>query len=456
MMRATRSLAIALWPGSLCLALSPLAGASAFLEEERSPTIQLRALLEDYFKSPTSEAASEKIDGIEKLAGGDVRLIASELPWLRLWSAIPEREMVVSVDAGSQVPSDVTIRTPNAYDATQSYPAILCMPRPGRSRRDDLDVLVSLLGEAGEKFVWVRPDKPAGGSFHQPHEEGRDLRRLLREVRKKVHIDVDRMYLFGVDSGGDAAWIAAIGYPDLFAAAVIVGGYPQLPYPEQLLRILLPNLENLPILALWPKQVAAATSGRDGRPRSYRRFIEALAVELNLPYQSAEFESIRRLNPAGIEAAIQETFSRERRLPTRFALWYRYVEQGQTSWLRTLPPPEPGWEDQQISILSGPKTDRAEFITEVLKSQLSYLGGEISGQKITIETIGSQGALVYLPLGAVDMTQPIRVDCNGRKRMDGPVQPNVRTMLEIAYEEWDFEHPAVARLGFGIHTDRRR
>jgi hypothetical protein len=108
-----------------------------------------------------------------------------------------------------------------------------------------------------------------------------------------------------------------------------------------------------------------------------------------------------------------------------------------------------------LSIISAAEVDRDTYITGVLKHHLYAMGGRIDGQTISLETHGCRNVEVRLPWGIVDFSQPVVVTCNGRKRIDGPVKPGIRTLLTSAYEGWDFQHPAVVRLGIDINRDAR-
>jgi hypothetical protein len=216
--------------------------------------------LEVFFRAPALDEALRQIDEIERVAEGDVTLILTELDRLRLWQPIPNDQTTFSAEAGAGVSVDVTVRLPRHYDPTRRFPMILCMPRSEVDAEADFSELISILGETAHDHVLVRPTKPVGGSFHQPAHEGRDLSRLLREVGRRVHVDVDRMFLFGVDSGADAAWMAAVGHAYLFAGLIVLNGHPAADYPEQSLPLLLRNIQKLPVLARWKRVDDFSTS----------------------------------------------------------------------------------------------------------------------------------------------------------------------------------------------------
>jgi hypothetical protein len=111
------------------------------------------------------------------------------------------------------------------------------------------------------------------------------------------------------------------------------------------------------------------------------------------------------------------------------------------------------WEAGQLAIAVSPAADRDKFIADVVKGKLAYLGGRIEGRNIMLNTRRCARVDLLLPMGLVDLTKPILVRCNGKRRYDRLLEPSVRTLLETAYERWEFQHPVAARLSFSVRTD---
>ena len=122
--------------------------------------------------------------------------------------------------------------------------------------------------------------------------------------------------------------------------------------------------------------------------------------------------------------------------------------------LATTPPRLPQ-SAAQYSQTASPATDQDRYITDIIQNKLAYLSARIDGQIITIETRRCARIELLLPLGLVDFSKPVTVRCNGRKRYDRLIQPSIRTMLETAYQDWEFQHPAVAKLSLSIKSNAR-
>ena len=144
-----------------------------------------------------------------------------------------------------------------------------------------------------------------------------------------------------------------------------------------------------------------------------------------------------------------------RRPPSSAAIshWFRYPAHGSTRWLVQKTFLGEVWTAEQLAIAVTGTADRDDFIADTIKGKLAYLSGRIQGQSVTIETLRSGRIDVLIPLGSMDLTEPIVVRCNGKKRRDGVVKPSVRTLLETAYDRWEFQHPVAARVSFSIKTN---
>jgi hypothetical protein len=110
-------------------------------------------------------------------------------------------------------------------------------------------------------------------------------------------------------------------------------------------------------------------------------------------------------------------------------------------------------DKRSLSIAVGPTTDRDEFITDLIKEKLFHLGGRIDGQSIHIETKRIAEVELWLFDGMVDFAKPITVIVNGRKRHEGLVKPDIATLLESAYEVWEFQRLVFVKLPFSIRPD---
>ncbi|MEK7757146.1 MAG: hypothetical protein AAB385_08030, partial [Planctomycetota bacterium] len=246
--------------------------------------------------------------------------------------------------------------------------------------------------------------------------------------------------------------------PDLFAGVIVVASHPRLPFPQQVYPLLLPNLKDVPLAVIDP-----ATNGPNTAPPSvmdaHLDAIVQLAGQTSLPirrvtvgFDDGEYGILPRWEAA--KDTLAGVRGKIRTKPGRtVSHWFRYPAQGDVGWLRAFKTYGDVWTEDQLSIAVGPTTDRDAFIADVIKEKLFHLGGRVEGQTIHIETKRIAEVELRLFDGMVDFAKPITVIINGRKRHEGVVKPSVLTLLESAYEEWEFQRILYAKLPFSIRAD---
>ena len=458
-LRAVAGVGLALAPAYI--SSKSLAQAPAITGAETTPAVG--TLVEQYFRTDAERDRNELLTSIEKTANGSIEAVADAVRRVMVWDPMPG--------------GDIAIQTPTSGTITAGYRGfldlnpvprhglILCMPNDDEEADTNrtLNRAIAVLGPGFyDGCGLVALSRRIGGSFHQSPSDPDDLRFIIRELRKRIHIDTDQVYLYGNGRGGQAAWIAAIFHPDLFAGVITLSAYPPVPYPDQFYPILLGNLRNLPVLSLWPASEKGSPDPRVESIAAHNRAIAELAQRLSVPIRGLEapFEQspLGHLPPWGSqEGPIQSLRAAVRPPPGRtVSHWFRYLGQGDVGWLHATKLAGDVWDDDQLSIVTSPTTDRDKFISDVLKEKLFYLGGRIDGQTIHIETKGCAEIELRLFDGMVDFARPITVLINGRKRHEGLVRPSAATLLESAYEEWEFQRLALAKLSFSIRADSAR
>jgi len=77
----------------------------------------------------------------------------------------------------------------------------------------------------------------------------------------------------------------------------------------------------------------------------------------------------------------------------------------------------------------------------------------VEGNEIRIETRRCAEIDVLLFDGMVDLTKPVVVTINGRRRFDRVVKPDITTLLSELVQSRDFQRLVVARIRFGIRSE---
>jgi hypothetical protein len=415
---------------------------------EGPSSAELREALTAYFHADgTNERAAlaQKVDNISK---GSVARVAEALRHVHVWSHIDGDEETLTVDLGAGRRADrLRILLPPDYDPGNAHPLVLVLAGASSSQLDSFDR--EWLKNLRADFVLAMPLDVECGRFHAPAVTGADPRRWLQAVRRRYHINTDRVYLYGSHAGADAALNILIMHADAFASAIIREGNFEIPYPRELLPLLLPNLQHTPTILVWTRPELPPGKALSGR------HVE-VALSNMLAMQAAHKQDLpitrQVLTPAESPdvAEFRQRFALSRpEAVKRFSHRFRYPGQGRARFLRHDGVTPPLWEGDQIVILARRQADQSAYATEVLLDKLASFSGSIAGQKISITSTGVQGVKLYLRPGHLDLSTPVHIVYNGKRRLEDRVPVKVGTLLKSAYDEWEFQHPSWVRLRIG-------
>lgn len=399
-----------------------------------------------YFKEADEAKRAGLVSRIESAAAGSVDAVAAAVGRVRLWDPIGERQETLPVVAGDGCHAELRVTLPEDYDPDTRYPLILALTG-GDGGGDAFDA--RWLDGMASRFVVARVGDFSGIVFNGPRDRAGDPRRWLHTLRRRYHIDSDRVYLYGSGVGGDAAFLATLLHADLFAGAVIREGMLDVPFPRELQRILLPNLGDIPLHLVWTRPdlpPETALTGRAVKVALANQATLRVGQSDGLPLTGTVLSPSMAPDPS-VWAAVFE-----HRRPTAVksvSIWFRYPEQGHARFLGQFGFGGQVWEGDQLDILTQPGVDRSAFVTEVLRSKLARLTGRIDGQTMEIESSHCDGVVMLLEHGAMDWSRSIDIRYNGKRRFSGRLNPRIGALLESAYEQWEFQHPAGVRLRVG-------
>lgn len=454
-----------LWPTAVTLAIAiPCLSWESQAQDPQNtdptpPTLD--ALVDQHFRTDDVAERTKLVSSIEKTAESSIEAVATAIRRVMVWEPLPGTDLF-AVETASPGRVNVLWKGFNDPDPTPARPLVLCLPAD--DEREDipnrtLNRAVMTLGPAFyNACLLAAVSRSIGGSFHQHPAEADDLRRIIRELRRRIHLDTDRLYLFGFHEGGAAAWMASLFQPDLFAGLIVVASYPKLPFPQQVYPLLLPNLKDIPLLVIAPHRDetdAAGLSVLDAHLDAILEPARLNSLPMNkaiVPFDDGKFGAVPRWN--AVKDAVAVIRDQTRVKPSRtVSHWFRYPAQGEIGWLRAVKTYGDVWTDDQLSISVAPATDRDTFVTDVFKDKLFHIGGRVVGQTIHIETKRIADVELRIFDGMLDFAKPITVIINGRKRHEGLIKPNIATMLESAFEDWEFQRLVFAKLAFSIRSD---
>lgn len=416
----------------------------------------LRTLVTRYFQSPNQRTRATLVRPIEAASNGSIEAVAEAIRRAEVWAPPSSLRGEFACVLPTGEPVTVIYRVPSGYDLSHRYPLLVCMPDARTTANDAIGLATHSLGPPIDDFVLISPSRPVGGTFYLPGSQAGNLGALLRGVRRRFSTDTRRTFLFGSGHGGDAAWMAAIMYADLFTGAIVVDAFPHLPYVEQSYPLFLENLSNTPVLTAWHAPRGSPPESRPVLIAAHNALVRRIATQMELPIDGIELPDDSTIPPRLPAKSVTRILTwRTPQAPRSVAHWFRYPPQGRTAWLEATEFSGPVWEAEQLSIRPSRDVDRDHFITSVLSSKLGYLGASVTGQVIDVATQRCARIEMRFPQGLVDVSQGVTVLCNGTRRYERPIRPSIRTMLESAYEAWDFQRLVVARVSFEVASDRK-
>ena len=421
----------------------------------------LAGLLTDYFKGTSADQRSRLARKIEAIDGITVAQVAAALPSLPLWPDQDPGIQTLRVDCprNRRPPHATTvhIRIPDRYDATQPYPLILALHGSGGNGEHFLPAVARWLGDEVNDYVIAAPTDYTGVWLGSRQTESQDLPTILTAIKHACHVDGDRVYITGYSLGGHASFVIAALYGDYFAASVSLAGTFALQSGWEAVELLLPNLRDVPVLAIYGELdrndrggARDENSGISGSNRHLARMLQ----RIDAPIQFIELPGVGHRGVQPPHDRLIDMFSRRRPHDRRVVHhWFRYPAQGGAGWIRQDKFFGRMWRSQRLVVTPAANQTYSEAMTAALKDRLAFVGGTIEGQTIRIRTRKCARVQVLLNSDLIDLGKPITLYMDGTRRFSGPVSPRIATMLEMARRDWDFDRLWSVR--FEIDRDGR-
>jgi len=426
---------------SACVAGLAAAVPAADPSGNESDAPPLDSVIKSYFEEDDVGQRGTIAAEIASRPDASVEAVGAALRGVQLWPTVATDEWRVAVDAGEGRSTDIVVRVPKSYDPQQRWPMVLALAD------DDPDVN-RWLETLRSGFIIAVPQDTSCLDFHAPPSVAAEPRNWLRALRRHLRIDSDRVYLVGSGPSSDRALLLAIMHADSFAGVVLRDARLAVPYRREMQRILFSNLRSTPVHFVWTEPelpLNTTLSGRDVEVAVCNLFAMKLAEEAGLPFTQTKLPNGETFD----YAELREFPRRPRSAPAEVSHWFRYPGQGGARFLRQGGFAEPIWEGDQIDIVTRPHADASDYVRRVLEDKLALVGGRVVGQTITISATKCEMVELHLEPSSVDFTRRIAITYNDKRRFEGRFAASVTTLLESAYEDWEFQHPACCRLRLG-------
>jgi hypothetical protein len=259
----------------------------------------------------------------------------------------------------------------------------------------------------------------------------------VSDLRRKYHIDPNRIFLTGMSNGGIGTWLIGMHHAHLFAGLA--------PMASGLDRVLLPFLENLRNTPVYIIHGAKDQVMPVELSRSIVRELEALG------YPHVVYREHEREHPiAGGHYFPQEELpdlvawlngQRRNPLPSRLTVVRDATHLQSFHWARLE-------VTDHIAAFSDDLVDKTD--DRIRRREYAKLDVAVAdANRIEVRTERVRRYSLFLNDRLVDLSKPVTVVTNGRVSFEGMVIPSLRTLLEQARLR-PLEEPFPAHLTISV------
>lgn len=321
---------------------------------------------------------------------------------------------------------------PPAYDPDVAFPLVVCLHGAGFTGDSYLERWAARLGEWA---ILACPTAMAGTWWTRPSEEL--VLETIRTVRARYRIDPDRVYLTGMSNGGIGAWIIGMHHAPRFAAVA--------PMASGIDDVLFPFLENLrntslyvihgardQIMPVWLSRNVTNELARIGIAFTYREH------EWSHPHAGGHFFPRQEL------PALVEWFRKQRRdpYPRRLTVVRDAGHLTDFGWVRID-------ATDRIAMFSEQLIDQhGDLIKRKVYAKLAVEVRE--GNHIEVSTERVRRYTLFLNDALIDFSKPVMVVTGGRISFQGPVLPQVETLLRDVRRRRDVDRLFPAQLTIDV------
>lgn len=433
----------------LLLCTPPSAGVA---QESADRSDELQSLVTAYFKTTFEGERTHLAERIEALDGVTVDSVADAVKSVKLWNPQPSGLQDFGLETKRGVTMPVHVHVPSGYDPDKAYPLLIALHGSGGSGGRYIHFALRLLGDRVNEFIVAAPTKLEGCFIGSTELEAFDPPALFRELKQRYHIDTDRVYANGYSKGGHISFLMGLLYTDTLAASVPLAATFATQIGTELMDVMLPNVRHLPTMIVYgelDRQDRQHRRGIDEKSgiSGANRYMARRAGRLDIPIRFIELKGVGH---GGVTPPPDEFHEMLRKVRphdlTEFEHWFRYPPQGRLNWLRQTRYQGPPWKGQHLRVTPKPDENYSKAMIKKIKLRLAYVGGLIEGQSIHIQTRKCSQLDLLLNDDLVDLDQDIIVTLKGKEIYRGPAYARIRTLLEVARQDWDFQRLFPARF----------
>lgn len=415
-----------------------------------------------YFSTDDPDERETLVRRIEQDPEYDRTKVSEWLHAASKFDPIKRSTLVMRIPIGHKKLRTVRLRLPKGYDAGRAWPLLMVYHGSGGSAKNFLRFVERLLGPRVDEFIIAAPHDYRNTIVDLPGPPSAEHPMVWRAIKKRVHVDSDRMYALGYSLGGYATWTYATLYADRFAGAIALACTYSFPSEGQLWEAMLPNLNHVPILHVWGDQDPLPCPGFGGRrarmtiSQLNRRFT-ALLPKIDADVTSRMLPGIAHNGVVPPPDQLQRILAKRRvRSPKRVEHTFRNLHQGQAYWLEAETWLGDKWDEafhQHVNDELNADDDSDDAVMQQVVERMGHLAGSLKGQSISVQRRHVGDLVVWFSNEMIDWTKPIKVVVDDANVFEGRIMPSLHVCLEQAGRSSDFERLRWA--GLRVNQDGR-
>ena len=337
------------------------------------------------------------------------------------------------------------LQLPPEYNPQRSYPVLVVL----NSNREKADVLLKRWQSEAAKhgFILASPlwgqdgFKPVYQYSKAEHDVVLDT---VRDLRRRFNVDSDRVFLFGWDQGGNAAFDIGLSHPDQFAGVLPMSGA-----VTKFTHCYWSNAQYLPFYVvegdrngIYPKAARAIfkewVRGQypavyvEYRGRTSELFLGEFPSMMDWMSRTKRMHPTKALGRYHTAGGIGEEFKMLRTSDNRF--YWLSTDEIATKYL-----------SEQSSFTQS--VQPATLTATMAVANVSDKSGARISTVFNIRTAGLRQVTLSLSPTQVDFAKPVSIRVDGRQ-IGGVriIQPSLQTLLEELYTTGDRQRLVAARI----------
>ena len=375
--------------------------------------------------------------------------------WLH--AGVPYDDLVpgtktITVEAGAEGTRPVALVLPEAYRRDRAWPLVYALHPSGEPAGRWAEQVRRMLGSRAREFVIASPEYRQNYVAVKPPFVAEHAA-VLDAVARRVHVDANRVYVFGYSKGGFAAWYATLYFADRFAGTVaLAAGFDVAPGPDGFWRQFVQNVAHVPVLNAWGDRDPLVIRDLAEKPagtfaESNRWFTQALRG-MGLPITNIEVVGgvHNQLAPPG--EAIVDILNRRRVVdPPRVGHVFRHLHQASSYWLEGLTWEGDSWgEPWPARAAAQAGESEASVLARTLEPLLGRLTGVRDGQVIRATRRHIGDVVIWFGERSINWDQPVTIEVDGKVVFSGKLAPDAGLALARAKATMDFERLTFAGI----------